>query len=341
MSFDSFERSYGGAVAQSRVSSIPLAALVLTLALGAVALAASIATKFVFASLPNIILLVAAAVVMEGVSRFAPRSRTAEALRTIAYGLLYLVTTIACGIVAAYALQRFAFPLEDEFLRRADLALGFNWVDFVRWVDQHISIQRLLHFAYDTISIQIALPLVVLAFSQRREDVRVYLLAFTIAFIVTIFISALMPAAGPVVFVDRTSFAILKFTGATPVDHLALLRAAGPLIFTDPPGGIATFPSFHTTVAVLTPLTLRRHHRIFIVLLVLDTAMLGGTLTEGAHYFVDVLAGAAVAFLAHALASRMIGSKSFTPSARAPNPARIAVASTGCASDAALVTQVE
>jgi len=306
MNFGPLARAFDGAVVQSRVSPIPLAALLLTFALATVGLVASLATKFVFTALPNIILLVAAVVVMDVVSRFAPRSRTAEALRTIVYGLLYLVTTILCGIVAAYAMQRFAFPLQDDFLARADLALGLNWADFVSWVDRHLSVQRLFHFAYHTISIQIALPLVVLAFARRLDDVRVYLLAFAIAFIVTIFVSALMPAAGPIVFVDRASFAILKFTGATPLDHLARLRAPGPLIFTDPPGGIATFPSFHTTVAVLTPLTLRRHHRIFVVLIVLDAAMLGGTLTEGAHYYVDVLAGGGMAFFAHALAKRIV-----------------------------------
>lgn len=306
MNFGPLAHAQDGVPIQSRVSPIPLTALLLTLLLGAVGLAASIVNKFVFASLPNIILLVAAVVVMDAVSRFAPQSRTAEALRTIAYGLLYLVTTILCGIVAAYAMQRFAFPLQDDFLARADLVLGLNWADFAYWVDKHLSIQRLFHFAYDTISIQIALPVVVLAFAQRLDDVRAYLLAFAIAFLVTIVVSALMPAAGPVAFVDRASFAILKFTGATPLDHLARLRAAGPLIFTDPAGGIATFPSFHTTVAVLIPLTLRRHHRAFICLLALNAFMLGGTLTEGAHYYVDVLAGAGMAVFAHVLARRML-----------------------------------
>jgi len=310
MNFGPLARRSDNAVIQSRVSPIPLTAMLLTLALGAAGFLASLATKFVFTALPNVILLVAAAVVMDAVSRFAPRSRTVEALRTISYGLLYLVTTILCGIVAAYAMQRFAFPLQDALLARADLALGLNWADFVTWVDQHVSVQRLFHFAYHTIPIQIALPLVILAFARRLDDVRVYLLAFAIAFIVTIFVSALMPAAGPIVFVDRASFAILKFTGATPLDHLARLRAAGPLVFTDPPGGIATFPSFHTTVAILTPFTLRRHHRTFICLLVLDAAMLGGTLSEGAHYFVDVLAGAAMAFFAHAVAKRIVARES-------------------------------
>jgi membrane-associated phospholipid phosphatase len=133
----------------------------------------------------------------------------------------------------------------------------------------------------------------------------VYLLAFAIAFVFTIIIAALMPAIGPIVFVDRTTFNVLQFTGATPVDHLMRLREAGPLIMSDAPGGIATFPSFHATIAILTPLTLRSYPGIFLPLLVLDAAMLGGTVTEGAHYFADILAGAAMAFFAHSMAKRI------------------------------------
>jgi membrane-associated phospholipid phosphatase len=115
-----------------------------------------------------------------------------------------------------------------------------------------------------------------------------------------------MPAAGPIAFVDRATFHILRFTGATPLDHLIRLREAGPLILTDPPGGIATFPSFHATIAILTPLSLRSYPRILVSLLVLDAAMLGGTVTEGAHYFCDILAGGGMAFFAYVLAKRII-----------------------------------
>jgi membrane-associated phospholipid phosphatase len=74
----------------------------------------------------------------------------------------------------------------------------------------------------------------------------------------------------------------------------------------NPPGGIATFPSFHATVAVLTPLTLRGYRPIFAALLILNAAMLAATVTEGAHYFIDVVAGSGMAFLAYALAKRII-----------------------------------
>jgi membrane-associated phospholipid phosphatase len=184
--------------------------------------------------------------------------------------------------------------------------LGLDWSAYAHWVDRHLQVQGVYYFAYNTLQPQIALPLLVLAFANRPQEVRTYLLAFALAFTLTIFISALLPAAGPIAAVDRSSFAILEFTGATPFDHLMRLREAGALVLTEPPGGIATFPSFHATVAVMTPLALRGFPRIFTALLVLDAAMLGGTVTEGAHYFSDVIAGGAMAFLAYALARRIL-----------------------------------
>jgi membrane-associated phospholipid phosphatase len=306
MNLSLLARQYRWAIIQSRISPISRSASLLTFGLVTIGLVTSIATKFTLTSLPNIMPLIVYVVVLDVLSQFAPQSRIVEAVQTLLYGVLYLVITILCGVLAAYALQRLAFPLQDQLLARADMALGLNWPDFAHWVDKHAVIQRTFHFAYDTIKVQIALPLIVLAFSDRRSEVRTYLLAFAIAFIATIFVSALMPAAGPIAFVDRTAFDILQFTGATPLDHLMRLREAGPLILNDPPGGIATFPSFHATVAVLTPLTLRRYRPIFIALLILNAAMLAATVTEGAHYFIDVFAGGCMAFFAHALAKHAI-----------------------------------
>jgi membrane-associated phospholipid phosphatase len=298
--------TYRPAIIQSRISPISCSAVFLMLALAAIALVSSTVTKFSFTSLPNIMPLVAVVVILDVLSQFAPQVGIVEGMRTVLYGIFYLLATIVCGMLAAYSMQRFAFPLQDQFLARADRALGLEWLDFAHWVDRHAVIQTIVHFAYDTIRDQIALPLIVLGFTNRLSEVRAYLLAFAIAFVLTIVISALMPAAGPIAFVDRASFDILRFTGATPLDHLMRLREAGPLIMNDPAGGIATFPSFHATVAILTPLTLRGYPRIFAVLLILDAAMLVGTVTEGAHYFVDILAGIGMAFFAHFMAKRII-----------------------------------
>ena len=299
-------RKYRTVIFQSRVSPISGSAVLLTLGLTTVGLATSIVTKFSLTSLPNIMPLVVVVVILDILSQFARQTPIVQAIQTVLYGFLYLVITCVCGVISAYSIQRLAFPLQDHFLASADKALGLQWLDYAHWVDRHALVQTVFHAAYNTISPQIALPLFVLAFSNRPNEVREYLLAFTIAFVFTIFISALMPAAGPIIFVDRSTFNILQFTGATPLDQLLRLREAGPLIMNDAPGGIATFPSFHATVAILTPLTLRGYPRIFAVLLILDAAMLGSTVTEGAHYFTDILAGTGMAFFAHFMAKRVL-----------------------------------
>ncbi len=294
------------ALLHSRISPVSPVAIALTFVLIAVGPSASVATGFTLASLPNVLPLLLGIVALDIVCSLVPQTKLVERIQTFIYGVLYLVVTILCGILAAYAMQRFAFPLRDELLMRWDHAFGFNWIDFARWVDRQPDLQKILIFAYHTIGLQIALPLAVLSFAGRKTEVRRYILTFAIAFTVTIFISATMPAAGPVIFYDRDSFDILRFTGATPLDHLVRLREAGPLVMFDPPGGIATFPSFHATIAVLTPLMLWRYRPTFVALLVLDGFMLVGTITEGAHYLVDLFAGAAVAAFAFAVASRII-----------------------------------
>jgi hypothetical protein len=285
-----------------RVSPVTRAALLCTFALLVMGIVASLATSFTLASLPNIVLLIIGILVLDVASQKAPKVRIVAAFQTFLYGFLFLVITCVCGVLAAYAMQRISFPLRDELLTRADLALGFHWLDYVRWVDRHPGVQAVVRFAYDTIALQIALPVVVLSLSGRIDALRRYILAFAIAFSVTIVISAMMPAAGPIGYVDRSTFELLRFTGATPIDHLMRLREAGPLLMEDFPGGIATFPSFHSTVAVLTPLALLSHRRIFACLVLLNIAMLAGTISEGAHYLVDTLAGSGMAVFGYVLA---------------------------------------
>jgi hypothetical protein len=300
-------RKCRGALLQSRVSPVSRPALLLMLGLAATGLVAGRVNEFGFASLPNIVPYLLGIVAVDVTSQFAPKTKLVEAVQVFIYGVMNLAVISLSGVLAAYGMQRFAFPLQDTHLESADLALGFNWFAFAHWVDRHALVQTVFHFVYHTISAQIAFTLGVLAFTHKSREVRIYILAFAIAFVTTIFISAMMPAAGPITFANRAAFHLLKFTGATPIDQLLQLRAAGPLILHDGPGGIATFPSFHATIAVLTPLALRNHKRIFAAVVIVDVIMLAATLTEGAHYFTDLLAGGAMAFYGYYLARYIIG----------------------------------
>lgn len=316
--------------AASRHSPISRAACFCLVGLAVVGFAASRSTQFTFASVPDIWELVAVVVVLDILCLFVPPLQIVNAAQTVAHGLLFLVMFSVAAVLAAYSLQRFAFPLQDHLFNSIDEAFGLSWPAYAHWVDSHPGVQNLFRFAYDTVQLQTALPLVVLAFANRHSEVRAHLLAFAIALTVTLVISALMPGGGPIVFADRTSFEIIGFTGATPLDHLARLREAGPFVLGEPPGGIATFPSFHATMAVLVPLTLRKHRRTFFALLVLNAAMLGGTVTEGAHYFCDLVAGCTMAFFAHAVATSIIRMEDRLASRAAQRAAECAVP--GCES---------
>ena len=306
MRFNTFDGGWSAFLLQSRVSPVSRPAILIMSAFAIVGVLAASATQFTFTTLPNAWPVIAGVVVMDAATLIVPQTRVVQAVQVFLYGFLYLVTICLFGVLAAYAMQRLGFPLRDDLLNRLDLALGFDWPAFAHWVDHHAQVQKVFFFAYNTISLQIAFPLIVLAFAHRTAELRTYLLAFTIAFVVTIFISATMPAGGPIVFIDAKDFNLLHFTGATPVEQLMRLRQPGPFVMTDAPGGIATFPSFHSTVAILTPLTLWRFPRILTGLLVLNAAMLGATLTEGAHYFVDLLAGGSIAVAAHFVAAKII-----------------------------------
>jgi membrane-associated phospholipid phosphatase len=306
---DKIMKNIARGLIQCRTSPISREAAILALVLAALALTIAMWTQLKFTALPNLMPFTVGALVLDILCQFAAQTRTVRAVQSMLFGVLYLAITCFCGVLAAYATQRFSLPLQDQFFERTDLALGVNWFDVAHWVDDHPVIHEVLKLAYGTMSAQIALPVVVLAFLGNTDEVRKYLLSFVVALTVTIAISALLPAASPIALVDRTTFHVMQFTGATPVDHLMQLRSAGSLIINDRLGGIATFPSFHATIAVLTPLTLRRYRGIFLVLLMLDAAMLCGTITEGAHYVTDILGGSCVAFAAYLLANRVLGAK--------------------------------
>ena len=140
MAFSVLAHKYRGALIQSRMSPISRSACLLTFGLMAVGCLSSIATKFTITSLPNILPLVVYVVVLDVITQLVPQSRIVEAVRTLLYGVLYLVITILCGVLAAYAMQRFAFPLQDRFFEHADIALGLNWPEFAHWIDRHAMI---------------------------------------------------------------------------------------------------------------------------------------------------------------------------------------------------------
>src|SRR3954452_12795511 len=135
-----------------RISPVSRAACLVTFVLLAAGVIASFTTGFMLTSLPNILLLIIGILIVDVLLiHFAPRIHLIDAVQSSLYGILYLLTTGVCAVLAAYALQRLAFPLRDRMLENIDLALGFNWAGYAHWVDAHPAVQAIFHAAYYSI----------------------------------------------------------------------------------------------------------------------------------------------------------------------------------------------
>ena len=70
--------------------------------------------------------------------------------------------------------------------------------------------------------------------------------------------------------------------------------------------GLVTFPSFHTTLAIITTYAVRGVRYVFAPVCALNAVVIVATLPEGGHHLIDLVAGALIAAVAIAVA-RSVG----------------------------------
>ena len=240
--------------------------------------------------------------VLEGLSLFyrhrRPDPRLAATLSAVAQ-------TLACSAVGAtmqYAVAATAGPLQDAMLLSWDRAFGLDWRGYLAFVNARPWLGSVYAFAYDSLECQLILVLVVLGFGSRAEAVQRFVSAFTIAVLITILISAVMPAAAMFVHLHLGA---QDFPNLHPTD--AALRASAftalrdgtlRLVALDQMDGIITFPSLHAALGVMFTLALAPVRWLRWPVLVLNLLLIAATPIDGGHYFVDLMGGGLVAVLA-------------------------------------------
>jgi membrane-associated phospholipid phosphatase len=224
-----------------------------------------------------------------------------------------LIAFAAVGAPLSYlaAAAGAAIPLQDHLFDAADRALGFDWMAMLRWFGDAPVTFAALRLIYGSLLPQMTLAVLCLAFTGRLVWLRTFMLAFIVATLVTIAISAVLPSAGVWLHyglteadsrvVPMVSTVWPVFTGLRDGSLRALVAVGAE--------GVITFPSLHAGLAVLMIAALWPIRALRWIVLILNTAMLVATPIDGAHYLVDVLAGIVVAVVsliaAHAVAMRM------------------------------------
>ena len=211
-----------------------------------------------------------------------------------------LVTVLMAPLT--YVAAAMNLPLQDANLLAIDRALGFDWAGYVVFVNDHPTLASWLSCGYRMIRWPIFAIPVVLAAAHRYRRIEEFTFAFGSALIATTIISALVPAIG---VYQQIGLDPADLKNLDPRAYLDQVRDLGPvregaLRYLDLFGlaGIVTFPSFHATSAVLYAWAFWPVRWTRPIALLANGAMLASTPIDGGHYFIDLIAGIAIAVFA-------------------------------------------
>jgi hypothetical protein len=259
----------------------------------------------------------------------SPRRRDPQVMFVLG-GTAQIALTTAVLAPMTYVAAALNLPMQDGTLLAIDRAMGFDWASYVRFVDTHPDLAGWLNCGYAMIAWPIFAMPIVLAAKRRYLRIEEFTFAFGAALAATTIISALVPAIGvyhqigldpdtlknidPRAYLDQLRD--LPPTRAGALRHLELLGL----------GGIVTFPSFHAASAVLYAWGLWPVKWLRPIVLAANGLMLAATPLNGGHYFIDVIAGVAIAALAIVVArriGRMMTRRHVAAAPAAPMPAMV------------------
>lgn len=185
--------------------------------------------------------------------------------------------------------------LQDTHFAHMDTALGVHVPEIATWATRHW-LGGLANRAYAVLLPMIPVSFLLPALTGKAKHAQQFITGNLLAFAIGLPLFAVFPAVGPW-FGYGTSASASQL--ACQVGLFAL-RAPGPYLFHLE--GVVCFPSFHVIWAILCARSLWSFWQLKAPALILCLLIVLSTMTSEWHYFVDVLAGTAVALASIGLA---------------------------------------
>jgi|SRR5215471_11708037 len=179
-------------------------------------------------------------------------------------------------------------PLVDAYLLRADGWLGVSWPAIDRWVAEHRMARHVLGLAYMSFLPQFVLVPLVLGWVNRPR-LWEFVLQFQLTALGTVVLFAFWPAS------TLARHGIHEWMSSTDAMQQMFAVRTGALRVLDlnQATGLISWPSFHTSGALLVVWSLRKTWWFWPIVL-LDALLIAATVLLGIHYAVDVLGGIGV-----------------------------------------------
>ena len=228
-------------------------------------------------------------------------ARRIDPFANLLTGFMCMVGFNMCLAVLTYAVTCTALPLADDWLQRCDAAMGIHLPSIVAWARDRNWVQT-FNNVYNSVLPSTLLAIVVLGFDQDVRRLRNFVSHFIIGGLLTTLIYIFVPALAPTAaFGYEATPAQTRF-----IEHFTALRSGDfPLISLANLEGLITFPSFHTTWALLIAWSFRPYRWLFVPMLVLNIGVAISTVTTGWHYGTDVVGGLLVAVAAVQITDRL------------------------------------
>lgn len=244
-------------------------------------------------------------------AEFYERRRKDVRLATALGGTAQIIAFAAIGAPLSYLAASVGLPLHDDLFDAVDKMLGLDWRGLLGWMNAHPLLHPLFLAAYLSLTPQATTTVLALAFTGHLLRLRTFILAFILAALITIAVSALLPAEGVWGHYELGTSEYPAITPATREQHLAVFHGLREGTFRMLMGsgseGIITFPSLHAALGVIFILALWPVPLLRWVGVVGNLLLIVATPVDGGHYFVDVLAGVVIALACWLASQATIG----------------------------------
>lgn len=229
----------------------------------------------------------------------------------------YFIELMACFALFASLFVVFSYiaatstrPLYDAEIFSIDRALGFDWISYISWINQHPMANDILKFAYHS-SFQIPCLFFFLALTQKYTHLYSVMMCLIFSVIIVIGISAIFPTLQPFtyLYINIKDYPnVYMLPGYGHIEDLYNMRECckEKTIILSNIKGVIGFPSFHTCISIILTWGFWSIFWLRVPFLLLNTLMLAAIPVSGGHYLTDMIAGAFIAISVIILVKKIV-----------------------------------